>query len=93
MKVSSKVDREEVCAEQAQKKEATRLNESRIEELLFLQVDRPRNVTQVKVVNLYEDRYRINVWVGLVEDGLEKKKIGASYFVHFDGNELRIKNS
>lgn len=67
------------------------MKEEMIEELLFRQVDRPKNITQVRVANVYEDRYRINVWVSTFEDGLEKKKIGASYFAHFDGNELRIK--
>lgn len=67
------------------------MNETKIEDLLFRQVDRPKNTVQVRVVNVYEDRYRINVWVSVVEDGLNKNKIGASYFAHFDGNELRIK--
>lgn len=92
MKASSKVCREEVCGEQTTKKESNILNEEKIEQLLFRQVERPIKTTQVRIVNVFEDRYRINVWVSVVENGLQKEKIGTSYFAHYDGNELRIRS-
>ena len=88
----SKASREEVCGEQTAKKEPNSLNEEKIEQLLFSQVERPSKTTHVRIVNVFEDRYRINVWVVVVENGVEKEKIGASYFAHYDGNELRIRS-
>jgi len=40
-----------------------------------------KNHYKTDAIHLYDDRYRINVWVG---DGFIKK-IEASYFVTYDG--------
>lgn len=62
-----------------------------LENLLFKQVEKPKNIYSIKIVNVYENRYRINIWVRIEEDGLTKTKIGASYFAIYNGNELVIK--
>jgi hypothetical protein len=67
------------------------MNEEDIKTMLFKQVERPKGLTAVKVINVFEDRYRINLWVQREEDGLTKSKIGASYFAIVDGDGLRIK--
>jgi hypothetical protein len=54
-----------------------------IENLLFEQVERPKRTVSVQVVNIYENRYRINIWVKYTEDNLDKVKIGASYFAFY----------
>lgn len=61
-----------------------------IEELLFKQVERPKGVQAVKIANVFDNRYRINVWVRVEEDGFEKNKIHSSYFAHLNGNNLEI---
>ncbi len=66
-------------------------NSERVKELLFKQVERPKGLVSVKAVNVFENRYRINLWVQREEDGLTKTKIGASYFAVLDGDELHIR--
>lgn len=63
-----------------------------IEKLLFEQVERPNRIANIQIVNVYENRYRINIWVKYEQDNLEKVKIGASYFAFYksDGT-LQIK--
>lgn len=69
-----------------------KLEESNIPNLLFAQVEKPKNLYAVKAINVFENRYRINVWVQTEEDGLAKKKIAASYFAILEDGELRIKS-
>lgn len=66
-------------------------DQKNIKDLLFLQTERPKNLHEVKIVNVFEDRYRINVWVRVEEGGYEKNKIAASYFARYDGESLHIK--
>lgn len=63
-----------------------------IEKLLFKQIERPKNLYAVKSVNLFENRYRINVWVEVTEDGLAKKKIASSYFARLNDDGLVLVN-
>ena len=61
-----------------------------IEELLFKQVERPKGVQAVKITNVFDNRYRINVWVKVEDEGFEKNKIHSSYFTHLNGDNLVI---
>ena len=45
-----------------------------------------------KVINLWENRYRVNVYIEIVEDNLTKKRIHSSYFCHYSPGNLEIKN-
>lgn len=74
-----------------QAKERTKLDEERIKSLLFKQVERPKGLWEIRITNVFDNRYRINLWVRLEEDGLTKNKIGASYFAILEGDELRIR--
>ena len=65
-------------------------NEVLVEKLLFQQAKKPKNTVQVKVVNVYENRYRINVYVGIEENGFYKNKIDSSYFVKLKDEKLEI---
>lgn len=66
-------------------------NQELISSLLFKQVDKPKGLVNVKAINVFENRYRINLWVQLEENGFTKTKIAASYFAVLDGENLRIK--
>lgn len=66
-------------------------DQTRIAQLLFAQRERPRNLHEVKVVNVFDNRYRINVWIRSDEDGFEKTKIHSSYFARYDGETLDIR--
>lgn len=63
---------------------------SSIEDLLFNQVEKPKNYLMTKVINVYSDRYRINVYCENEEDNLIKKRICASYFVRFSGKKDKL---
>ena len=61
-----------------------------IESLLFKQVPKPKNYFMTKIHNLWEDRYRINVYVQFNQDNLTKLKIYSSYFCHYVPGKLTI---
>lgn len=67
------------------------MNEDDIKDMLFKQVERPKGLLSVRAINVFDNRYRINLWVQHEEDGLTKTKIGASYFAVIDDEGLRIK--
>ncbi len=59
--------------------------------LLFKQVDRPLGYLMCRAINVYDDRYRINVYVKTDVDGIEGKRISTSYFCKLDEhNHLTI---
>jgi hypothetical protein len=64
-----------------------------IESLLFKQVERPKNYLMTKIINVYDNRYRINVYTETEEDNLLKKRIVSSYFCHYNPGELIIVNN
>lgn len=70
------------------------MNDLEIESLLFKQVEKPKHLLMTKIINVYDNRYRINIYVELEEDNLIKRKIAASYFCHYEpGNLIIIKDS
>lgn len=50
---------------------------------LYKKIEKPKNLTKEYVINVYTDRYRINLW--------EDHKIVASYFVIVNEDGLKIK--
>jgi hypothetical protein len=66
------------------------VHDSLIEELLFKQVEKPKGTQAIKIANVFDNRYRINVWVKVEENGLEKNKIHSSYFAHLNGDSLTL---
>lgn len=61
-----------------------------IESLLFKQVEKPKHHFMTKIVNLWENRYRINVYTEIEEDNLIKRKIHSSYFCYYTSGILTI---
>jgi hypothetical protein len=70
------------------------MNNIEIESLLFKQVERPKNYSMIKSINLWENRYRINIYTETVDqkDKLTKTKIDSSYFCHYEPGNLKILN-
>jgi len=66
--------------------------EFEIENLLFKQVTKPKNHLMTKIINLWDNRYRINVYIETYEDNLVKKRIHSSYFCHYNNGNLSIIN-
>jgi hypothetical protein len=61
-----------------------------IESLLFKQVEKPKNFLMTKIVNVFNNRYRVNVYIEIYEDNLVKKRIQSSYFCHYNPGKLVI---
>lgn len=66
------------------------MNDLEIESLLFKQVEKPKHHLMTKIINVWENRYRINVYIEIEEDNLIKKRIHSSYFCHYNPGELKI---
>ena len=59
---------------------------------IFDQVDKPDNYHMCKALNVYDDRYRVNVYVREDVEDLTGHKlyIKDSYFCRYDGTDLTI---
>lgn len=68
------------------------MSDIEIESLLFKQIEKPKNHLMTKTINLWENRYRINVYTEITEDNLVKRKIHSSYFCHYEPGNLKILN-
>lgn len=66
------------------------MNEMEIESLLFKQVAKPKHHLMTKIINVFENRYRINVYIQIEDEGLIKRRISASYFCHYKPGQLTI---
>jgi len=55
-------------------------------DLLFEQVSKPNDFLTCKAINLYSNRYRVNIYSQTEEDGLLKKRISQSYFTTLSEN-------
>lgn len=61
-----------------------------IEHLLFQQVEKPKNFLMLRIINVYSNRYRINLYIEIEENNLIKRKIKNSYFCHYSPGQLNI---
>lgn len=71
--------------------ENQQISEEAVLDLLFNQVEKPKNYVKIKVTNVFGDNFRINIWSNIEEDGLTKCKITHSYFAKVIDNVLTIK--
>ena len=60
--------------------------------LLFNQIDKPKNFEMCKAINIYDNKYRINIYTRIHDSiyDIEKKRITQSYFAKLKDNELII---
>ena len=64
-----------------------------IESLLYKQVKKPKNHLLTKVINLWDNRYRLNIYIETcaADSIVPKRTIAQSYFCHyFPGNLIII---
>lgn len=61
-------------------------------DLLFKQYEKPKNCISCKAVNIYDNKYRINVYTKEYDNifDLEKTKIKQSFFARLDKDQLEI---
>jgi hypothetical protein len=67
-----------------------KISESDVIDLLLRQIEKPKNCIKIKATNVYTNRYRINIWTVVQEDGFDKNKITQSYFCIVDSNKIKI---
>lgn len=61
-------------------------------DLLFEQVPEPRNLETCKAINVYDNRYRVNVYTRSYNElyDVEQVRITQSYFCKLNGDKLEI---
>jgi hypothetical protein len=62
-------------------------------ELLWKQIDKPANLDMCRAINVYDNRYRINVYTRKYDMAydIERVRITQSYFAQLNDDELVIK--
>lgn len=53
-------------------------------DVLFNHIKKPDDYIHCRSINVYDDRWRVNVYSKIYVDGIEGKRISNSYFVHFN---------
>ena len=61
-------------------------------DVVFNHVDKPQDYLYCRSINVYDDRWRVNVYSKRYVEGIEGKYISQSYFVHFNkaNGELKM---
>jgi len=61
-------------------------------DILFQQIDKPSNYKMCRAFNVYDNKYRINVYTHEVVNDIESQRISQSYFAKLagDGTSLEI---
>ena len=62
-------------------------------DLLWEQVEKPKNLETCRAINVYDNKYRINVYTRSHDElyDLDRVRITQSYFVKVDGDQLIIR--
>ena len=62
-------------------------------DLLWKQVERPKNLETCKAINVYDNKYRINVYTRSHDEiyDVDRIRITQSYFAKLEGEELVIR--
>lgn len=62
-------------------------------DLLWKQIERPKNLETCKAINVYDNKYRINVYTRSHDEiyDIDRIRITQSYFAKLEGEELVIR--
>lgn len=66
------------------------MNDNDIENLLYKIIEKPKNYLMTKIINVYSNKYRINIYCETEKDDLIQKRICQSYFCQYKEKELKI---
>jgi hypothetical protein len=63
-------------------------------DLLWKQIERPKNIIECRAINVYDNKYRINIYTKHHDSlyDLDRVRITQSYFAKLDGEQLVIKH-
>lgn len=75
-----------------EKQEKNTITDKDIINMLFKEIDEPKNIYKIKVINIFENAYRINVWSENYDEisKLNKIKISHSYFCKLNNGKLKV---
>ena len=59
-------------------------------DLLMQSMGRPKDLIMCRAINLWDNRYRINVYTRHIVDGIESKRISYSCFAKLNDTKLNI---
>jgi hypothetical protein len=69
-------------------------HDGRICELLFNKIGTPKNLISCRAINVYDNKYRINVYTKAIINDIDSQRISYSCFAKYDGgNNLLILDS
>lgn len=60
-------------------------------DIIFNHIEKPKNYLFCKSINVFDDRWRVNIYSKRIVDSIEGKYISSSYFVHLDQSNGKIK--
>lgn len=75
-------------------KNTAEISETKILDMLWNLVEKPKNYLKIKVINVYDNAYRINIWSEYDDPihKLKRVKISQSYFCKLYDDGLVIRN-
>lgn len=59
-------------------------------DMLLNKIGAPKGLVMCRAINLYDNRYRINVYTKTMVDDIESKRISYSCFAKVDNDQLNI---
>lgn len=71
-------------------------NDKKLEEnpevcdVLLSKVGKPKDMIMCRAINVYDDRYRVNIYTRRYVDNIEGVSISSSYFVNYSNKKLDI---
>lgn len=57
-------------------------------DLILKQIEKPENYIFCRAINVYDNRYRVNIYSKTTNHESEGVRISNSYFVKYDGKEI-----
>jgi hypothetical protein len=60
-------------------------------DVIFSHVTKPKDYLYCKSINVFDDRWRVNIYSKRYVEGIEGKYISQSYFIHFDKSNGNVK--
>jgi hypothetical protein len=59
-------------------------------DIIFNYVEKPKDYIGCKSINVFDNRWRVNIYSKRMVEGIEGKIISKSYFIHMHNHELTI---
>jgi hypothetical protein len=59
-------------------------------DMLLNKIGRPKGLVMCRAINLYDNKYRINIYTKTMVDNIESKRISYSCFAKLDNDQLNI---